>query len=149
MDALKSFLDWFEGFSDNIEEQPSKAQWDKVKGRIARLGEEVVAAPHVSPVAVDAHVRNGAVVAATAAPVVSLNPSPPAAPVDDTNLAQLYLVDEKRAKKLWRERFEKKLMEIGINVDRQTARDVSGSAGIQWDLTPEQQAEQEVKSWSA
>jgi hypothetical protein len=144
MDALRSFLDWFEGFSDNIGEAPNAEQWGKVKARIARLGDDVRA------VAGEALERNGAAVATSAAPAASAKAiEVPAAakPQSGMTLAELYLVDDKEAKRQWRKRFEDELRRLDGTVTAQNAREISDTAGIQWDLTPEQQARAEVESW--
>lgn len=34
---LRSFLDWFEGFSENLEKPPNAKQWDRIRTRILAL----------------------------------------------------------------------------------------------------------------
>jgi hypothetical protein len=151
MDALKSFLDWFEGFSDNIGEAPNAQQWSKIVARIARLGEEVTEVPRVPAVVVDAHVRNGVVAAATAAPVTADQGVEVAAakPQGEMTLAELYLVDEKKAKALWRKRYETEIRSLDSTISARDAKDLSDTAGIQWDVTPEEQARQDRAAWDA
>jgi hypothetical protein len=50
MKELKSFLDWFEGFADNIEGAPTAAQWGKITTRIKRLADEVASMPEAPPI---------------------------------------------------------------------------------------------------
>lgn len=44
MSSLRRFLDWFEGFNENIEEQPTPKQWERIKAKVedlyANVGEE-------------------------------------------------------------------------------------------------------------
>ena len=35
--SVQRFLDWFEGFSDNLAGPPDAGQWDKIKSRILAL----------------------------------------------------------------------------------------------------------------
>jgi len=35
--SLRDFLNWFEGFSDNIEKAPTERQWGKIVAKIADL----------------------------------------------------------------------------------------------------------------
>lgn len=37
MSELRDFLNWFEGFSENIGKQPKPDQWEKIKTRIMAL----------------------------------------------------------------------------------------------------------------
>jgi hypothetical protein len=39
MTTLRDFLNWFEGFSDNIELTPNEKQWAKIRERIGALNE--------------------------------------------------------------------------------------------------------------
>jgi len=48
--SVQRFLDWFEGFSDNLEGAPDDEQWDKIKARIFALRDcaEPVYAPQAA-----------------------------------------------------------------------------------------------------
>ena len=37
MNDLRDFLNWFDGFAENINKQPSPKQWTKIKERVAGL----------------------------------------------------------------------------------------------------------------
>jgi len=39
MSDLRDFLNWFDGFAENIEKTPSPKQWGKIKERVAALRE--------------------------------------------------------------------------------------------------------------
>jgi hypothetical protein len=62
MSNLRDFLNWFEGFSDNLDKAPTAKQWEKIKERLLALKDEpeAAAAPQaalpVQPVAVPAGV---------------------------------------------------------------------------------------------
>ena len=42
---LRDFLFWYEGFAENVDEQPTPTQWSRIKDRLGRLKEEVLAVP--------------------------------------------------------------------------------------------------------
>ena len=46
---LRDFLFWYEGFAENVAEQPTPTQWSRIKDRLGRLKEEVLAAPIMAP----------------------------------------------------------------------------------------------------
>ena len=35
--SLRDFMNWFEGFSENIEDAPTPKQWEKIKDRLSLL----------------------------------------------------------------------------------------------------------------
>jgi hypothetical protein len=37
MTELRDFLNWFDGFAENIDKTPNQKQWDKIKQRVAEL----------------------------------------------------------------------------------------------------------------
>jgi hypothetical protein len=59
MSALRDFLSWFEGFSENLEKAPNAKQWEKVKERILAL-KDAPEATAAAPVRLPAPPGNGA-----------------------------------------------------------------------------------------
>jgi hypothetical protein len=47
--SLRDFLNWFEGFSDNLDGPPNDQQWEKVRKRINALSPEPAAPSESSP----------------------------------------------------------------------------------------------------
>lgn len=45
MTALRSFLDWFDGFAENIDGAPNAKQWERITSRIALLREAAAIDP--------------------------------------------------------------------------------------------------------
>ena len=43
MSDLRDFLNWFDGFAENIDKTPSSKQWAKIKDRVAALRDEAPA----------------------------------------------------------------------------------------------------------
>lgn len=49
MSELRDFLNWFDGFADNIEKTPTPKQWAKIKERVAGLNGNTGPAKPASP----------------------------------------------------------------------------------------------------
>lgn len=58
--ALRDFLNWFEGISENIEAAPTEKQWARIKERIDTLKTATVSAPVAPQMAVSAGPEPGA-----------------------------------------------------------------------------------------
>lgn len=67
--ALRDFLNWFEGISENIEAAPTEKQWARIKDRIETLKTATASAAVAPPVAATAGPEPGA--AGVPKPVVS------------------------------------------------------------------------------
>jgi hypothetical protein len=148
--AFRGFLDWFEGFSDNIKKAPTEDQWKKVVARVDRLRTEFEAEPTPPPAApspaVNGHAPAPVALLAAPAPADELAPVKTEA---EMTLAQLFVVNERKATKLWRERFQKTLLsESPTPLTPAEAREYADCAGIQWDVSPEDQARREIASWA-
>ena len=86
MNELRDFLNWFDGFVDNIEKTPNKKQWDKIKERVKALESVKVVANGVDG---SAHVASPAAAAVSKAPV-----SPPAPVKRDPLAGYDFFIDE-------------------------------------------------------
>jgi hypothetical protein len=49
MSSLRDFLNWFEGFSENLDKAPTAKQWEKIKERILALKDAPELAMVVAP----------------------------------------------------------------------------------------------------
>ena len=49
MNDLRDFLNWFDGFAENIDKTPTAKQWTKIKERIAALQGSAPAMPAPQP----------------------------------------------------------------------------------------------------
>jgi hypothetical protein len=63
--AVNAFLDWFDGWSENIEGQPSAKQWDRLKSRIMEIPrlDDAPSAAHTAMAAVTAAIEPGTMLA--------------------------------------------------------------------------------------
>ena len=46
---INAFLDWFEGWAENIEETPTAKQWDRLRTRIAGIPRLAAGGPQQTP----------------------------------------------------------------------------------------------------
>ena len=137
MEALRDFLNWFEGFADNIDEAPNALQWGKIKDRITRLREEQSHEPA-------AQASNGA------AAQVSIGGANTAVPKnkEDMPLRELYLIDEKLAQRKWKERFGNRMAQLDNTLSKRDITDLCDTQPVNFDVEPEVAADQERATWA-
>lgn len=149
-DPVRSFLDWYDGWSDNVEGAPSEKQWQRFQDRLKRMQQECEAQPVTvasAPIA--------AIVAANPAhvPTTGVMPaSPPPEHLVDLYKGNEYLAlaaagNEKEAKRKWRLAFAGALMELDASVDPRTAKEMAESDAADLEVNPREAAKREIASW--
>jgi len=116
MDSLDKFLAWFDGFSENIPDQPDAKQWARVCSRIKALEAAAESRPPVAATPV-----------APRAPVVVQPPPPPTFAKTTPE---------------WSARYQVKLIEIGL--DDESARDMVNSTDVDLGIMPEDRAREDA-----
>lgn len=120
-DQLKSFLDWFEGFAENIKKQPTPAQWSRIKARISDLQKiqaELRARAPEPPISIE-----------DGMPAVT-TPKPKKSMQKPTNARQ------------WKAQYRAFLMENGVDED--SAKDFADVVQVDLEMDPEQVARQDL-----
>jgi hypothetical protein len=125
---LRDFLNWYEGFAENIDKAPNAKQWAKIKERIAALKEEADKAPAPAQPGPGA----GIVVSYSGpAPVVAAKPT-----------------DSKAAERKWRSAIASELMQMDPTVDAKTAKEFADQETLELEKDPAVVAKGIVAEWA-
>lgn len=120
MSDLKSFLDWFEGFAENIKKQPTPDQWRRIKARVADLQKMPI--------------RQSAAYTEEGMPAVT-TPKPEKR------------MDKPKSARQWKAQYKGYLIEHGM--DEESAKDFTDMVTVDLDMDPEYIARQDLGPMAA